>query len=241
MPIKLREINVTPNPTVDIAVQNVHADSPIVRAIDHTVLFIEPDTVVQDHNDGPSEGRSQNLNAPPQWHEDGRVSDPIFPQYGYDRNCHRISDYLREKVVPRTAWKPYEDLPLGLCLYRHDMHKDNEASNHSGIETHVQDAVIRTTNNTVYREVRAMGGPRGFLCQSSHEDFLRYHKHLIDTVLADLRQLRAQVDAVLSPTRSLADELPEIQRIIQERTSREDDEIMSAYPRLSRLFPGPPS
>lgn len=218
-----REINVKPKPTASIAMHNVETGNAQHRASIHTILFIEPDTAEQKQNAGSSEDMSQGLHTPR--HEDGRVSDPTFPQYGYDRNCHRISDYLREK----TDNEPYQDLRLGFCSRQHDEKMKDEASDGSRIKAHVQDAAIRTVNSTVYREVQARGGPRGFLFQSSHEAFQRNHQHLIDTAGADLRQLRADIDRELFTRRSFVAMLPEIQRISQTHTSDGHDKIISAF------------
>ncbi|CAO2652709.1 Nn.00g021200.m01.CDS01 [Neocucurbitaria sp. VM-36] len=215
-------INVVPNPKkrMSMSYMNMRLDIPAPL---HTILSLVPDAALEDRNTNSSKEMEPDIRV--LLHEDGRVSDATFPQFGYDRNCHRMQDYLRDKAIGRRTWV----LRLGYCFVLHLKSMEREANSLWDIHAHVRDAAILTTNTTVCQEVGKLGGRKEFIALSSHDVFMNNRQRLVDTVRTGLKGLRADVDKVyLAPTPVL-NKRAALLGVICERRSSGHYEIMSAY------------
>lgn len=222
MRIKFQEFNVIPSPIKLIVVKHANKSTPSTPAGIHTVLFLTPEEAVQDPNADLNDTRQQLCAM---CNENGRVSDPTFPQYDYDKNCHKTVDYCRDKVTNAQIWEAY----FG---WSYDLHKCSMLSipgSCSAVQAHVLEGGIQVINGTVYRETKKLGGRRQLILQSSHEGFVSSCQQLVDAVRADLEKLRAEVDVVLFRWGTEEQVQVGAQSLMQYGASEGHEEVMRAF------------
>jgi hypothetical protein len=230
MPIKFRELDIVPNSNKHIILQHISAPrlANTPERI-HTVMVLAPDTDEDQTND-PS--RSPGMKFGDICHENAHVADPSYHQYNYDRNCHPAAAYFWDKIK--------EDSENEVLLFGDSF----RARRHLLAQTHdvnekmagyLQEACIRTANTAVHREVGLLGGPLGFVALSSHDEFRRGLRQLVDRVRRDLKALRVEVDSIFfpfGPRSSKRQQQMDLEELVDECSEQGHLEVMAALHRM---------
>lgn len=174
------------------------------RAELHSVLLLAP--ADQEDQDAESDDSSTSrLKLRGTWTKAGRVTDATFRQFGYDRNCHSVSEYIQDK----TAGGEQQLGIYRVCSFGRSYKLNEDLLRDFMQDEHMRAAMmracgVRTLNRVVYQEVMKLRGPRELLVNCDHNAFLRRQSTIVKAVQESLKGLRRILEVHLFPNKDYA-------------------------------------
>lgn len=224
MALKIREVDFVPNPVKHILLQKEDDDNFRRPADLHTVLVISPETGKEEILDL---NRKQGCQLAEIWDDDGRVLDATYPQYGYDVNCQKTSDYTWHKTKPEVPGHSVN--PFGRCFQIHQDELVRTSCVTTRVHALLRELGIQAMNNIVYCETERLGGPQGFLKSCSHEVFLQNQLHLVNAVRQGLKKARASADQLAFSCTSDEQKEVALQSLVAEGMTEGHQVLMAAF------------
>ncbi|KAF2125203.1 hypothetical protein P153DRAFT_390052 [Dothidotthia symphoricarpi CBS 119687] len=222
MALKIQEAHVIPNPVKHIVLQHVDEDEFQRPADLHTIIVISPDN---DNKEDTNSTWGQGCTLGEIWGDEGRVFDATHPQYDFDINCQKTSDYVWYKVMPEQ--KGHFVTPFGRCLRMHEEDRDKSPNVITRANALSRELGIRALNKAVYCETERLGGRQNLFETCSHEVFLQNQRQLVDAVREETRKARATVDEVAFRYGSV-DQIEAALRLLLEKHESEEHQILMA-------------